>query len=259
MAAEYSAAGQGAAQVTLLRCKAAHLMNDDALAAEQFERWQQEQGGDSDDCAACLTDFKVTHHLNAGELQQAYEAAEPILSGEESCAEVPATTFSRLLLLVAAMGNAEAAHAMHRACRYQVRKTLKLAGFLGRHALFLALGVRSREGARLLPALLPAAEASGNTVRRYHAFCGAWAVLVGLVREDIKRVPLPSGLPVTGDNRTADVAEALTWCANETADAAKRLDDRNGNTGYTDRLRSLHEAITNVPDDAADCNTRPPD
>ncbi len=248
MERDYDAAGAGKAAVHQLRCRAAGSMGDRDEAARQFAHWQETETSDADDCPACQTHATVLHHLAMEEVDAALDAARPVLEEGQSCEEVPAVTFSVLLLPMAfSRGDVRLAEAMRRFTRRQVRKSPNLATYLANHVVYLVFTGRTSEAARLLPSLLRTADATDNTAIRFAGFSAAWAALVRLAAEDVQRLPLPPGLSLTGDARSAPVSEAIVWAANHAAAAAEALDARNGNTQRADRLASLHAAIRAIP------------
>ena len=248
MERDYDAAGAGKAAVHQLRCRAAGSMGDDDEAARQFDLWQATDRGDSDDCPACQTHATVLHHLSQENVDAALDAAKPVLEEGQSCEEVPAVTFSVLLLPMAfGRGDLRLAEAMHRFTRRQVRGSPNLAMYLANHVIFLVFTGRTREAARLLPSLLRTADATDNTAIQYAGFSAAWATFVRLAAEDVERVPLPADLSLTGEQRWAATSEAVVWSANRAAAAAEALDARNGNTVRATRLASLHAAIRAMP------------
>ena len=246
MARDYEAADEGLGAVHMLRCKAAGRMGDLEEAARQYDLWQAAGDSDSDDCPACQTHNRVLHHLILGDVGAAMGAAEPILKDGQSCQDVPAETFSRLLVPAAMAGEVRLAEAMRRHVRRQVRRTPKMAGYQADHVLFLTLGGRPMEARRMLPAMLRTASASSDAMLRFEAFRAAWACLVRLAAAGVERVPMAEDLPVTEEGRTASVPAAIQWCATEASSAAETLDARNGNSRLVDRLRALHAAVTSA-------------
>ena len=243
---DFAAAGEGQGTLAMLRCKIAGALGDEEEARRQFELWRAAPTDRLDDCPACWTHATVLHLLSVGEVEAALLAADPIISGKQTCESAPAETMTRLLMPMASLVSEPLADQMYRHVRRQVRATPRMAGRQGDIVLYLTLTGRAGEARRLLPSMLRTAAQSSDAALRFDAFRAAWATLVCLSAQDVERVPLPAGLEITGDDRSAAVPEALVWCAREAADAASRLDARNGNDRYTTRLRNLHATVAEL-------------
>ncbi len=242
----YEAEGAGLGPVYALRRGAAAAMGWADEADRHAARCESIRADDSDDCPACQTHARVQYLLDVGRVPDALAAAGPVLAGEQSCAEVPATTFSRLLLAVALSGDGDLAEQMRRFVRRQVRKQPSLFGHLADHALYLTLTGRPAEAVRPAVVALARAEKSGNTQKRFEAYRAGWACFARLAMLGVGRVRLPRGFPPTGEDGYAPPAAAAAWCGEQAASAAAVLDARNGTDRFSDRLRSLHGVFTSM-------------
>ena len=149
MEAFYEREGESLAPVYALRYRLAAFIGEPEAAEHWRSRWEESRGGDFDDCAACQTNLLVTAALNLGRWEEAVDLAEPVLRGDEYCEQVPAVTFSRLLMPMLAMGAGELTVRMHRAVRRQVRATPSMLDSLAEHVVYVA-AVGGRQTARRL-------------------------------------------------------------------------------------------------------------
>lgn len=71
----------------------AMLMGDIQAAKKHFQKWRKAKSDAMTDCEACETNMLVSYYHFIGDFQQAVLVAEPILSGEQYCGEVPHLTY----------------------------------------------------------------------------------------------------------------------------------------------------------------------
>src|SRR5690606_19463211 len=119
---------------------------------------------------------RVQYFLLSGKPDEAIEAAAPVLAGEQFCEEVPATTFSRLLIPMLLRDELDAAEAMHQAVLRQVRSTPSLLSHLSNHLVYRTLTGRAKESRRLGAITLARGLESANSYNRFSAFraCALW-------------------------------------------------------------------------------------
>ena len=242
----YEQEGEGLRPVHMLRCQAAAAMGRADEADRLAARWESVEADDSDDCPACETHSRVQYLLDVGRVPEALAAAGPVLEGGQSCAEVPAVTFSRLLIPVALTGDADLAEQMRLFVRRGVRKVPKLFGHLADHVLYLTVTGRPAEAVRPATVALSRAVGSGNTQKRFEAFRAGWACFARLAMLGNERVRLPRHFPPTGEDGYATPADAAAWCGEQAASAAEALDARNGTDRFSQRLRNLHDLFASI-------------
>lgn len=71
----------------------AMLMGDFQAAKKHFQKWRKAKSDEMTDCEACETNTLVSYYHFIGDFQQAVLVAEPILSGEQHCGEIPHLTY----------------------------------------------------------------------------------------------------------------------------------------------------------------------
>lgn len=79
--------GQSALAKTLMH--QSMKMGDIQAAQRHFQAWQSNQADFANDCAACEQSSLLEYHHFIGDYARVIELAEPILSGEMTCGEVP--------------------------------------------------------------------------------------------------------------------------------------------------------------------------
>lgn len=231
-----------------LRCRAAGFMGREDESREYFEKWQTADAGNSSDCPACETHTRVLHLLDQGKPEEAIAVAEPLFNGEQSCAEVPVTTFARLLLPVTMSGNLELANAMHAATVRAARSSPKLLSHLANHVVFLSLTSRAMEARRLAMVMLGRCRAATNSYDRLTAFRAGWIWLRGLRRVGVQAVRLPVRFKPDARTRPVEVTLAADECRAESQALADAFDTRNGNTRFNDTLTSISDMLDKIDD-----------
>lgn len=79
-------------------------MGDARETKTNYELWKKLAKDDMGDCEACETSDEITYLCFTGEYEAALGLAEPILSGELTCSEVPHITYAPILFSMIALG-----------------------------------------------------------------------------------------------------------------------------------------------------------
>ena len=79
-------------------------MGDAREARANYELWKKLAKDDMGDCEACEASDEIAYLNFIGEHAAALELAEPLLSGELSCSEVPHITYAPILFSMIALG-----------------------------------------------------------------------------------------------------------------------------------------------------------
>lgn len=87
------------------------LMGNLEQAEENYKKWQNNyyEDGDMNDCEACEETEKINYFTFTGDYEQALALAEPILSGDLTCGEVPHIIYGSILKSMVALGQIEEA------------------------------------------------------------------------------------------------------------------------------------------------------
>lgn len=250
MEAFYRDEGVTARPVHALRCRAAAFMGHRAEAERQLDLWQAAPDTESDDCPACQTHAKVQVLLDLGRLADAVEAAGPVLSGEQSCDEVPATTISRLLMPLVAAERGEQAVVLAGVVQRQVRLVPKLLGYLADHVFFASMVGALPVAGRLNFVMLARAETAANDADLFLVARAAWLTAVAAGRAGAAALPIP--LRCAGLSRRPDgcvsPADAAAFYEARARQLARAFDERNGTTRFADRLAMVKAIAKAGPD-----------
>jgi hypothetical protein len=179
----YSAEQEGIRPVLALRARAAAFMGHADDARRYLAEWEAAPEVESDDCPACQTHSRVQLLLDLDQPAEAVEAAGPVIGGGQSCEEVPATTFCRLLLPMLLLGKAEEALFLSVVVRRQVRLVPKMLSYLADQVIFLSC-VGVLDTARRLALVMAArAEVAPNPFDQFCASRAGWVFLSRLAKE----------------------------------------------------------------------------
>ena len=230
----YRTENEGMRPVLALRARAAAFMGRTAEAERYAAEWEAAAEQESDDCAACQTHSRVQLLLDLGRPVDAIEAAGPVLGGEESCEEVPATTFSRLLLPLLLLDKPEESLFLSSVVRRQVRVVPKLVGYLADHVIFLSLVGLLDAARRLTLVMVARAEQSPNRFDQFQASRAAWVFLALAAKQGRREIALPR-TPIGAAGGPTPTAEAASFYESRARELAAAFDARNG----TDRFGQL--------------------
>jgi hypothetical protein len=232
----------------MLRCRTAWMMGCNDEAREHFDRWQATPPGKSDDCPACEANARVEFLLALSKFEEAMEAAEPLLRGELFCDEVPAVTFSRLIMIALDVGNPRLAEGMHLSTVRQLRHKVDLLACLARHIVYRSLTGRA-QSTRRLAALALAKAPQVSDYNRFAAYLSGTLWFSLLVREGVKTVPLPRQFVLAQKQRDVPTPFGAQWCLEQSRGLAVRFDARNGNRLFATRIQESENLIRAICQD----------
>lgn len=106
------------------------------------------------DCAACDTDLLVRHHLAHGDLKAALKAAQPVLSGRQSCNRVPNRTHTELMLARWQAGQRSEAQEHHCAAWAGLEDATDSLTEQSMHLAYLHLSGQAQQAAKVRRRLL---------------------------------------------------------------------------------------------------------
>jgi len=217
------------------RCRAAAFMGRRDEAEAHYELWQATPSDQSDDCPACETHAKAHALLSLGRLEEAIDAAEPILAGEQHCEEVPATTFSILLFPLLITGKLEQAVVLHSAVRRQVRHVPKLVGYLADHVLFLSVIGALHVAARHNLIMLARIEDVPNTAYQFAVARAAWVHFARQQKAGRTVADHPRRSDLSPIGEPVPIDRAIAFYQSKARALATAFDARNGTARFADR------------------------
>lgn len=204
---------------------------DDERAGRAYARWQAADRDDMSDCHACELNSQGHYAMLRGDDAEALELWQPVLSGEQTCAEEPHRILATSLLPLVRLGRFDEARSAHLRGYRLARDKESLLPSVGRHIEFCALTGNESRGLEILAEhaahVAPLANLSDQL-----AFHGGILVLLRRLTElGHGRSP---AVPYEGSPRTvSELYEALRAGSLE---IARRFDARNGSTRVSERF-----------------------
>ncbi|MFF1410111.1 tetratricopeptide repeat protein [Streptomyces sp. NPDC058289] len=204
---------------------------DDERAGRAYARWQAADRDDMSDCHACELNSQGHYAMLRGDDAEALEVWQPVLSGEQTCAEEPHRVLAASLLPLVRLGRLDEARSAHLRGYRMARGKESLLPSVGRHIEFCALTGNESRGLEILAEhaahVAPLANLSDQL-----AFHGGILVLLRRLTElghgQSPAVPY-EGSPCT----VSELYEALRAGS---LDIARRFDARNGSTRVSERF-----------------------
>ncbi len=244
MEAFYEEEGESLSPVYGLRFRAAAFMGKPDEADRWYRTWQACPPGNSDDCPACVTHAHVQALLNLDRVDAAIDAAEPIFNGEQQCDEVPAITFSRLLLPMVLTQRTTLAVRMFRHVRWQVRHTPKLLSHLADQLVFTQFTTMPQTARRLASLTLLRLATS---IRGFDHFAASRAAWIWSSRRIKRGEPLNlphrvwSALPA--DAGSGDDAALVEWLEGHMQTLANAFDARHQTERFHQQVEQAHQIV----------------
>ncbi|MER5759194.1 tetratricopeptide repeat protein [Streptomyces sp. NPDC002082] len=204
---------------------------DDERAGRAYTRWQAADRDDMSDCHACELNSQGHYAMLRGDDAEALEVWQPVLSGEQTCAEEPHRILATSLLPLVRLGRFDEARSAHLRGYRLARDKESLLPSVGRHIEFCALTGNESRGLEILAEhaahVAPLANLSDQL-----AFHGGILVLLRRLTE-LGHGQSPA-VPYEGSPRTvSELYEALRAGSLE---IARRFDARNGSTRVSERF-----------------------
>ena len=184
-------------------------MGDAREAKANYELWKKLAKDDMNDCEACEASDEIAYLNFAGEHEAALELAEPILSGELTCGEVPHTTYAPILFSMIKTGKIEEAKALLPKAAATIESNPRVINEI---APLIEIAVRLDER-----------ETALSLARKHSA-----AILDG--NDDLNDLPFFIAVSAFGDESDYKIALEI----------AGKFDARNGNTYYSDYLNEFY-------------------
>jgi tetratricopeptide (TPR) repeat protein len=201
-----------------------------AEAQTYLELFQKAERDYMSDCDACEQNQIVQFYSQLGEHEKALEAAQPILSGAMSCAEVPHITLSYLLLPMLELQSEQDARKTHNRGYRLIKGKRDFIETVGRHMSFLAR-TDVKKGIELFEHHLAMALDHEDPFHKLVFHLYSAQLLQKLASNGSKYRPrLPMSFLVS--NEEMSLAHLADHFAQLALSAAQQYDTRNGNSYY---------------------------
>lgn len=217
------------------------------LARKHYDAYTRCKRDSSSDCHACETDSEMQLMLDLGDEEEAMRLARPLLEGKLHCAEVPHVTYGALAEYYLYKGDlAEAAYHGSR-CERLINNQLE---FLYQTGTLLELNsiLDPSHGWRLFKQSVDNFVSCRNPLARMYFARGAYRLLSVIIdqaeNEEGKYTHsvLMRALPVQTEERGTSLEALRDYFYDIAEEQSRKLDARNGNTYYSDRLNHQFEA-----------------
>ncbi|MFD5142402.1 tetratricopeptide repeat protein [Streptomyces sp. NPDC058401] len=231
MERRYRIAGYSERPVREAELWLADATGDDERAGRAYSRWQAADRDDMSDCHACELNSQGQYAMLRGDDAEALEVWQPVLSGEQTCAEEPHRILATSLLPLVRLGRFDEARSAHLRGYRLARDKESLLPSVGRHIEFCALTGNESRGLEILAEhavhVAPLANLSDQL-----AFHGGILVLLRRLTE--LGHGQSTAVPYEGSPRT--VSELYEALRSGTLDITRRFDARNGSTRFSERF-----------------------
>ncbi|WP_327253746.1 tetratricopeptide repeat protein [Streptomyces sp. NBC_01244] len=204
---------------------------DDERAGRAYARWQAADRDDMSDCHACELNSQGQYAVLRGDDAEALGVWQPVLSGEQTCAEEPHRVLAASLLPLVRLGRFDEARSAHLRGYRLARDKESLLPSVGRHIEFCALTGNESRGLEILAEHAAYVAPLANLSDRL-AFHGGILVLLRRLTE-LGHGQSPA-VPYEGSPRT--VSELYEMLRAGSLDIARRFDARNGSTRVSERF-----------------------
>lgn len=228
-----------------LRWDVLRLMGRMEEARPIVQKWKVAPQGWPADCEACERNSYVKWLAANGKNSQAIEHAAPILKGRMACSHVPHITLAHLLRPMVKLGRDEQAQESHRKGYRLVSKDPALLDCIPHHLNYLTRLDEFARALKIFEKHLPWAIETRLLGERFHFYCAAQALFEKLASQTKRRrkLRLPSKLPCFREDNSYLPAELAEWFRAEALDLARRFDERNGTTFFTDQIQQDREFV----------------
>lgn len=207
-------------------------------AKECFDRMLDERVDDLT-CEACEINFMLDYYLETGRFEEAYSRAQPLISKQTTCFEANLRAYMKLAYYAQKAGKPEiaadmCAHAEEALVGREKDEYMLL--YLG---LFVAYHfmINPERGWEYAERCISWSLRT-NQNKRYRFSCDMVEALKYESRSEV-HLSLPAEFPLYHSDGVYSVDELRGYFYRQAEELADKYDDRNGNSGYTDRLKEI--------------------
>ncbi|MET9851383.1 tetratricopeptide repeat protein [Streptomyces sp. NPDC006450] len=237
MERRYRIAGYSERPVREAELWLADATGDDERAGRAYARWQAADRDDMSDCHACELNSQGQYAVLRGDDTGALGVWQPVLSGEQTCAEEPHRVLAASLLPLVRIGRFEEARSAHLRGYRLARDKESLLPSVGRHIEFCALTGNESRGLEILAEHAAHVAPLANLSDRL-AFHGGILVLLRRLTE-LGHGQSPA---VPYEGRPHTVSELYEVLRAGSLAVARRFDARNGSTRVSERFLARIDA-----------------
>jgi pentatricopeptide repeat protein len=210
-------------------------IGDFTKAGELLKVWENCPPDDMEDCSACEADSMVTYYAEIDQPDAALEKARDILSGDETCAEVPHITYSTLLRCLAQLNRYDEADEFHAKDYRLIRRNPEFLRQVAEHIGYLTHRGNISKAVSLLEKHIGWISGTFEMIPRYY-FLTAATNLLEKLGEGKKKLKLPAEFERHEESGHYDLPQLAQWFRDERDELGKAFDKRNENDYYSRRI-----------------------
>ena len=194
---------------------------------------------DGQSCEACELNFMLDYFLETGQFDEAYSRAQPLINKQVTCYEANLRAYLKLSYYALKAGKPEIAADMCARAEEALAGREKDEYLLSYMGLFVAYNMMTKpeRGWEYVERCTDWSLRS-NSLKKYRFSCDMVETLKYADRQEV-RLSLPEEFPLYRADGVYAVSELRDYFYQQAADLAQRYDARNGNSGYTDRLKEI--------------------
>lgn len=207
-------------------------------AKECFDRMLDERVDDLT-CEACEINFMLDYYLETGRFEEAYSRAQPLISKQTTCFEANLRAYMKLAYYAQKAGKPEiaadmCAHAEEALVGREKDEYMLL--YLGLFVAYYFM-INPERGWEYAERCISWSLRT-NQNKRYRFSCDMVEALKYESRPEV-HLSLPAEFPLYHSDGVYSVDELRGYFYRQAEELADKYDDRNGNSGYTDRLKEI--------------------
>ncbi|MEW4368737.1 hypothetical protein [Paenibacillus kandeliae] len=207
------------------------------LADEYYEKVQQMEREDISDCSACERNEIVDYLVASGRDEESLEAADDILKGKLSCAEVPHLTMAVVLLPLYRLGRNKEAVRYQRKNYSMICDNRDFLRSIGEHIAYLTYA-DPFHGLELYEQYAEWSLDCDSLLDRMYFHAYAAGLFRVLAQEDVQfQLRLPESYPYVEDR--TDVQSLSRHLQEMALELAEQFDQRNGTPYYSGVVSQL--------------------
>ncbi|MDE6987479.1 MAG: hypothetical protein K2P55_11295, partial [Bacteroides acidifaciens] len=194
---------------------------------------------DDQSCEACELNFMLDYYLETGQFDEAYSRAQPLINKQVTCYEANLRAYLKLSYYAQKAGKPEIAADMCARAEEGLAGREKDEYLLSYMGLFIAYNMMTKpeRGWEYVERCTDWSLRS-NSLKRYRFSCDMVETLKYADCQEV-RLSLPEEFPLYRADGVYAVSELRDYFYQQAMELAQRYDARNGNSGYTDRLKEI--------------------
>ena len=249
MTRRYEACGHSARPIHVLTRRIARPLADKALGAAADARIRPARNDAMSDGAETERAFDIFYHVFLRNDEKVVRLTEKFVESPKSDEHFRGLVMTDSLDALLRLGQTALAAEYHKTGLRLVRKKQKRCGPYAEHVEYLAIVGDLPAAVKLFEGEFDEAATTPSATTRFDYFFSGRLLCDRMAKAGRAHLPirLPAAVAVpTADDKVA-VADLSLWLIEQLIDLASRLDTRNGNDYYTDRVNEL-EAVNELAD-----------